>query len=364
MLRPSRLTMARRCKGWNKARLADEVGVSSRSITKYEMGHASPSEETLNRIADRLGFPVDFFTGSDLELISDSAASFRALTRMSASQRDRALAAGNLAVELSAWIDTRYKLPLPSIPQIDTSDPEEAAEIVRAEWGLAVKPISNVVHLLESHGVRVFSLGRLGREVGAFSFWRGTQPFVLLNTFDKSPERCRFDGCHELGHLVMHREGEKGRDAERQADRFASAFLMPRASVLAAGIRNPNLRTLILRKRKWGVSTLALIRRLHEVGLLSDWHYRELNIEAASRGLRTYEADSVPGEYSQSLQIVLDHCRQVGISRSQIASDLGLTPSHLDLLLEGLVIMAISDNEVDRETRTPRPSGHLRLVQA
>ncbi|WP_327735886.1 ImmA/IrrE family metallo-endopeptidase [Streptomyces nojiriensis] len=44
----------------------------------------------------------------------------------------------------------------------------------------------------------------------------------------KSAERSRFDAAHELGHLVMHGSDREcaGPEAERQANDYASAFLM------------------------------------------------------------------------------------------------------------------------------------------
>ena len=100
-------------------------------------------------------------------------------------------------------------------------------------WGLGELPVKNMIHLLESKGIRVFSLSIDTAQLDAFSMWHADTPFVFLNTM-KSCEHSRFDAAHELGHLVLHRHaGSKGQEAEREANAFASAFLMPRASVLA-----------------------------------------------------------------------------------------------------------------------------------
>ncbi|WP_419757134.1 ImmA/IrrE family metallo-endopeptidase [Teredinibacter turnerae] len=73
-------------------------------------------------------------------------------------------------------------------------------------------------------------------------------PFVFLNT-KKTAERCRFDAAHELGHLVMHCHGApQGQEAEKEANAFASAFLMPRRSVLANAPRSATLKSLISHK--------------------------------------------------------------------------------------------------------------------
>ena len=112
---------------------------------------------------------------------------------------------------------------------------------------------------------------------------------MMLNT-QKSAEHSRFDAAHELGHLVLHREGERGREhARHQADQFASAFLMPRSAVLAARFSPRDLANSCFPKSEWKVSVVALIYRLHAIGILSDWQYRSLYIEASKKGYRSQE---------------------------------------------------------------------------
>ena len=74
---------------------------------------------------------------------------------------------------------------------------------VRARWDMGFRPIRNMVHLLEAHGVRVFSLAEDAKQVDAYSFWTPSKkPFVFLS-MSKSAERSRMDAAHELGHLVI-----------------------------------------------------------------------------------------------------------------------------------------------------------------
>ena len=96
-----------------------------------------------------------------------------------------------------------------------------------------------MLHLLEAHGVRVYSLTAENSELDAFSLYWQAQPFIFLST-SKSGERGRFDAAHELGHLVLHWEHQEPHRpaAEEEANRFAAAFLMPRSSVLAQGLRD------------------------------------------------------------------------------------------------------------------------------
>ncbi len=132
--------------------------------------------------------------------------------------------------------------------------------------------------------MRVFSLSVDAREVDAFPMWYGDIPFVFLNT-KKTAERCRFDAAHELGHLVMHRHGApQGQEAEKEANAFASAFLMPRRSVLANAPRSATLKSLISHKKYWNVSAAALNYRLHSLNLTTDWTNRTLCIDLAKLG--------------------------------------------------------------------------------
>jgi hypothetical protein len=100
---------------------------------------------------------------------------------MTARQRDTALGSGAVAMLLNEWIETRFDLPTPELPDLGRdASPESAAAAVRQAWGLGELPIKNMVHLLESKGARVYSLAIDAVEVDAFSMWRRNRPFVFL----------------------------------------------------------------------------------------------------------------------------------------------------------------------------------------
>jgi Zn-dependent peptidase ImmA (M78 family)/transcriptional regulator with XRE-family HTH domain len=363
LFHPERLTLARQRRAMNKSQCARAARITPQTLSTYENGHAEPSPSTVARLAEALDFPISFFYADMSDPLAVGGASFRALSRMTASQRDAALAAGTMCVMLNGWIDSNFDLPQPDLPDLKPSlvDPEGAAAYVRSGWGLGDQPIRNVLHLLESRGVRVFALAYECREVDAFSFWRDDTPFICVATH-KTPERAVFDLSHELGHLVLHRGhgSPRGRDEEREADAFASAFLMPRADVLAHVPRSPDLQDLIRCKSRWKVATAALNYRIHQLGLTSDWHYREICIELSRLG-RTREANSLPREQSQVLHKVLAALRADGISRRDIADDLDLNPSDIDALMSGLVVLPVAGGmDDDSETYTPRPN--LRLI--
>ena len=350
MFNRQRLTFARKRRGMNMTQLAREIGVDLRAVSAYEKGEYPPKEDRLERISEVLGFPSTFFMLDDIPELSPDTASFRAMSKMSAAKRDIALSAGGVALLLNQAIESRFSLPVVDLPDLSREpNPESAAEALRRRWGLGELPIKNILHLLESKGVRVYSLAINAQEVDAFSLWRDEQPFVFLNT-RKSSERSRFDCGHELGHLVIHRHGEQRLDGsqtiEREADAFSSALLMPRASVLSYAPAMPTLATLIRLKKIWGVSIAALNYRLHYLGLLSEWHYRELAIQIAKHGYRKDEPESAPRETSQVLGKVLAGLRDEGISKAEIAGELHVTVGELDDLVFGLAVTGVQGSQL------------------
>lgn len=316
-----RLRQARRRRGLSRRGLAQVTGISLRTLAYNESGQRAPNEEQRLALASALGFPDRFFLRDDPKEVSKDGVSFRAMSRMTAGQRERALASAELALEFSAWLDKKFKLPQPDLVDCrHHRNPEAAAVALRSHWCLGDRPIGNLIHLLEKRGVRVFSVAEDSGNLDAFSFWNDGRPHIFLNTL-KSGERGRYDAAHELGHLVMHEHGEpRGRQAEREADSFASCFLMPRSSVAAKRPRFRNLDALVKAKKHWGVSVLALAYRWHELGLLTDWHYRQVCIEAQKRGYRRREPNAIDRETSQVLRKALAHLWSQRVTPAQIAA--------------------------------------------
>lgn len=342
---PSRLTLARRRRGLTKTELAEHAQVTARIVTEWEAGRRTPTENNLGRVAAALQFPVSFFSQGDLEVPDPGAVSFRSLASMTAAQRDAALGAGALAYALSAWIEERFDLPQVNLPDMRGMAPEDAARAMRERWAIGLHPVRSMVHLMEANGVRVFSLAEKCLEMDAFSSWNGGKPFCFLNTM-KTAEHSRFDCAHELGHLVLHRHGAPSdRTAEREADAFASAFLMPTETVRAYVPEMATMRTLIQLKSNWAVSVAALAHRSHKLGKLTDRHYRGICIDISRRG-RANEPNPIPNrETSQVLQKVFAALREDGVSKADVAASLHVFQKDIDELVFGLVLTAVEAME-------------------
>ncbi len=336
---PTRLIFARNRRGLKKTELAKKIGVTARSIAGYESGAFPPDLDKVDAISSLLKFPKAFFYSDEtIELLDSQAVSFRAITKMSATLKNIALGSGAIAVLLNGWVESKFRLPEPDLPELGRDiDPETAAEALRKYWNLGMLPINNMVHLLEAKGVRVFSLSIDTQEIDAFSMWQDGTPYAFLNTL-KSAERSRFDAAHELGHLVMHRHGQPhGLEAEKEADAFASAFLMPAKSILATRLEFPTLDSLIKLKKHWAVSVAALNYRLRFLGMTSEWINRSLCIQIAQAGFRSAEPQSIARETSQILEKVFAALRLEGVSKSDVARQLQLSTYEIDELTYGLL---------------------------
>ncbi len=346
---PGRLRVARERRGLTKDALARHCAVSRRAVTDWEGGRVEAPP--IDRIAAALEFPQSFFVRDDAEDLPADSVSFRALTAMSQRQLRKVLANAALVLEFAGWLDERYRTPAVDIPSIEDltvsqhesePSPVDAAAALRAIWGLGAKPVKDMLALLESRGVYVFGLADDEREVDAFSFWQGGRPYVFVNV-TKSAERVRFDLAHELGHLCMHRGVPtcRNRRFELAANIFASAFLMPSEGLLPQLTAAPQLVDVLRLKRHWRVSALAMVRRLHQLGRLSDWQYRSWLIDFSRRGYRTSEPDGLALEQSSLLRQVLTLAREDGWTLPRISRGLGIPAADLSSALFGLTITPV-----------------------
>jgi Zn-dependent peptidase ImmA (M78 family)/DNA-binding XRE family transcriptional regulator len=333
----SRLSIARKRRVLNKTALAKRIGVDLRTIARWENCESEPTPENVDAIVRVLQFPRGFFYGDDIEEPAAEVTSFRSQKSLSAALRDAALAAGAIGFCIADWVYDRFELPPSKIPDLSSYEPESAARALRQEWELGEKPISNMIQLLESKGVRVFSLAENTMRVNAYSTWRVDTPYIFLNTI-KSAECSRFDAAHELGHLVLHQDCKmKGREAEDQANAFARAFLMPKADVLSALPRVRDLQQLIVIKVRWLVSVAALNYRLHKLGIISDWKNRDFCIEIAKKGYNKNEPRPMDRERSLVWEKVLKTLWSERTTQVDIASNLNLPLSEVEGLLFGVL---------------------------
>ena len=360
---PSRLKLARMRKQLTLKALAEDVGLTSRMVSEYEKDYCTsvPPQDTVESFASALGYPADFFfSDAEVETIATESVSFRSLKSMKASQQHAAIGAGSLGLMLDSYLDERFNLPTVKVPDLRGTEPEAAAEEIRELWKLGSLCINNMIHLLEKHGIRVFSLAENTQAVDAFSFWKDGKPYIFLNT-QKSGERSRMDAAHELGHLVLHKHGTpQGKDLEAEADKFASFLLMPRRTVLSCTSRFMTVNDAIELRKNWKTSAMAVIMQLRAVGAITEWHHRNLIIEASKMGLRRTEINGIERERALLLDLYVKSLASDGISLKDIANDLMLPIEEVSNLVFQLGVVNSAKTDF---TPTPPKSPTLQLVK-
>jgi Zn-dependent peptidase ImmA (M78 family) len=291
---PARLRLARELKEWSQADLAGRVSVTAAALGQYESGATHPSPQVLAELSRSLDVPAEFFA---LSLVETHEGFFRSTRRTSVAHRRHARALAHIAHDLAtrdAAADLLPPVSLPELPPPGLDAPrdqiEDLAQRVRRRWGIPAGPIPNVVGLLESHGIVVLRLPLDTADVDAFSLPFHDRPVVVLATDKNDRARSRFDGAHELGHLVVHGEQVWGlKQVESQAHAFAAAFLMPDRDIADELPSYADWPTLFDLKRRWQVSLAALLLRAKNLGRMTDASYLTAVKALSARGWRRQE---------------------------------------------------------------------------
>ncbi|TDE25145.1 XRE family transcriptional regulator [Actinomadura sp. 6K520] len=290
----ARLRVARELVGLSQKQLATRVGLTPAAISQFESGAARPSPETVAALSAVLTVPAGFFAQP---VTQTHEGFFRSLRRTAVADRRRARAIAHVAHDLALAAAAADRFPAYDVPRIPSSgleasldEIENIAAHVRARWGVPPGPITDVVKLLEAHGVVVIRLPLNSTDVDAFSLPFADHPVVVLGSDKNDRARSRFDGTHELAHLVMHGEQIWGiKEVESQAHRFAAAFLLPADEIrdqLPTTVDWPRLFEL---KRYWQVSLAALLMRARTLNRMSESTYLTAVKAASARGWRRLE---------------------------------------------------------------------------
>lgn len=201
------------------------------------------------------------------------------------------------------FLDEYIDFPKVKLPQVDEgTEPENAAEILRDFWGLGMRPIENMVYLVEKHGMIVTDFETTTGEVDAYSHYmeseNGVRPLIGYSKNKNTAVRIHFDIAHELGHILLHNwkvsikdiEKDEFKKLEQQANDFAAAFLLPRDEFKRdVGKYASKLQYYIELKREWKVSIAAMIRRSYSLGLISSDDYQRLMRYMQKQGIRKTE---------------------------------------------------------------------------
>lgn len=291
--------------------VADRVGKTRQYIHKLETGQSVPTALLVDELANVLGVEPTFFEMAT-NSIADEHVHFRKLFTTRAAVKHVAMAKVEVLSRLVAYLDQELKLPAVRIPTVaDANSPadiERAAETCRNEWGLGLGPISNMTRLAESVGAVVTTFASVSREVDALSVITH-RPLIVRNEAKESACRQRFDVGHELGHCALHQGRVTGdRTTESEANRFASALLIPR-SMMAKLFPRPRGYRLDWRgisefKLTWKVSKSAILYRARQLNLIDENQYRTgvITLKRTGEAITESEDHQISAEKPELLQ--------------------------------------------------------------
>ncbi|WP_234893634.1 helix-turn-helix domain-containing protein [Agrobacterium vitis] len=304
-----RLRLARVAQGLTLDELGGRVSATRQYLNQLEQGVKVPTEQMVAALAAAVGVTPRFFAMPITGSVRPEQCHFRKQRTTPMSIVSQVIARGTLLDKFIDALDRELELPKVTFPDIHITNVleiEEAAEETRRTWKLGSGPISSMMRVVENAGAVVSFFSGVSERVDALSIDR-PRPMIIRSEAKPAAVRLRFDLAHECGHLIMHRGVETGDKAtENQANRFASAFLLPRSSFIHEFPRGRllNWQAIFNMKLRWRVSAAAIIRRAYDLNVISADQYRTGYIHLSKTGQKKMERhdDEIPAEEPELLE--------------------------------------------------------------
>lgn len=280
------LKRIRIARGLTMEKAAKAAGITRMAYHNIEKGISEPRVSNLQSLANALGVKVFDLVRSVPELHSVRFRALKWKTKKAKEKREEIKEEVALWLrdynDLESMLDTNKGKKF-SVPHAITKlkEPGKAADEARRSFGLKEDEIiNNICGLVESAGIKLHFMSIELDEFFGFSVNdKDLGAAIVVNSLESIPtERKIFTIAHELGHILMHPSSFND-DAmeieaqEKEADQFASQFLMPHAAFRKRieEVKGLNFVDAILHiKRVFKVSYKAVIYRLIEEGIVDD----------------------------------------------------------------------------------------------
>ena len=301
-----KLKFARELRGLTLKEVADEMHVSHQSVSKWENNNSVPSFNELEHLGNYLKLGRLFFFSAKSLPENNSATFFR--RNVSVTKKNRKMAEHNAKLfsyvegSLSKLLKLKYYQELDfailnkKFTQLNPEIIEKIANEVRDIFGTGIGPISNVTLLIERLGIRVAFKNLSLEQVVAVTEKLNNRQYIIINTYNRSSVRIRFNLAHELGHVLLHSkylesdilDSSNRKRIEWEANYFAGCLLMPEDGI-AQDMSYTNLSYLTELKNHWKVSIQALVTRGIQIGLIDELQGLHLRQQISRNGWRKEE---------------------------------------------------------------------------
>jgi len=275
-------------KGLTQKELATKIGITQGALSAFERGDKNPSKEVLNAMGELLEVPQTFFH-YPADIISPSIIYYRKRSSMSKKTNAKIVALINIKRiqinELTKGVEIENSIDY--IEPDSKKTPEHIARYTRQILNVPVGPITDIVNLIERAGIIICYIDIDDKKFDAVSFiTENGQPVIFINSSFPN-DRKTYSLAHELGHITQHLSFkiDLDRDYEKEADNFASEFLMPELDIKhhLHGLTLGRLATL---KKHWKVSMASLLMRAKKLKLLTENQSKYLWMQMAKAGYR------------------------------------------------------------------------------
>lgn len=282
--------LARKKASLSQKELAQKLGVSQATVSSIESGDSQITDEQLNILSRISNLPIDLFKDNS-EVYPLSFNFYRKYASLKSTKREM------LEAELSIrefQLDKLLKninIPTEKLKYFDLNDfnnsPEQLAEFLRFSWKIPRGPIKNLIPIIEEAGILVLLIDIPTREFSGLTIKSSSGIHIIFVNKNMSIDRIRFTAAHEMGHIFMH-EKTPNEQMEDEANKFASAFLMPKADIFL-DLEKMTITKLELLKIKWKVSMTSILKRALDLGKIEKEKYDIYMRMFSKRGYRYKE---------------------------------------------------------------------------
>lgn len=298
------LQLVRMLHGLSRKELGERLNVTEQSIWQFEKQMTEPSLENVLQLKSILQVKSAFFfeQSTITQTFPENNVAYRKADAVSRKKTNSEVVYLNVVAEIISYLEGFLNVPsttlialrkkviafLPS--ELTNATIDKVATLAR-EF-LNIQPDNgNLLLALEKSGIHILEKN-VGGKADAYSAWSTKDVPIIVLGIKKSAVRKNFDLAHELGHLLLHGhvdfstlEKRERAQIEKEADYFASCFLLPVQSVQREfeGIKkisNPD--SYIPLKLKYHVSIQALEMRAYKLGFLTakqhSYFYRQISL--------------------------------------------------------------------------------------